>query len=99
MFKFPNRILGFRKYSQVVNWPSREQTMLAKNYAERQHAVGTTRLWLWFNILITAPALTATFLFTVPPEVEHLKHLREQTPTWTGYSYIRKRTAKVNCFI
>lgn len=53
--------------------------------------VGTTNMWKWFNILITAPALIACAFYTVPAEIKHLAHLKEHPTQWEGFSYMRKR--------
>ncbi|KAJ3321672.1 hypothetical protein HDV06_003965 [Boothiomyces sp. JEL0866] len=73
-------------------WPSYEQTMLPKHYKERHHAVGTTRMWLYFNIFITAPVLVATIAFAIPPEMKHIEHLKHHPNEWVGFAYLRKRT-------
>jgi cytochrome c oxidase subunit 6a len=86
------RRLGARSFSTPVKqWPSYEQTMTAKSFAERQHAVGTTKMWKWFNIVLVVPSLIACALYTIPPEIKHIKHLKEHPNEWQGYAYMRKR--------
>jgi hypothetical protein len=86
------RRLATRTFSTPAKqWPSYEQTMTAKSFAERQHAVGSTKMWKWFNIILVAPSLIACALYTIPPEIKHINHLKEHPKEWEGYSYMRKR--------
>lgn len=85
---------GIRRIHAVGKWPSYEQTMTKKNFAERQHAVGTTRMWFWFNLILTYPALIATMFYTIPPEYKHIQHIKahpEEKAEWKPFSYMRKR--------
>jgi len=86
------RVPSKRFSSSQVAWPSYEQTMTKKSFHERQHAFGTTRMWWWFNIVLTAPCLIATAVYTIPPEITHIDHLKHHPNEWQGYSYMRKRT-------
>lgn len=84
---------GIRNFSTPAKqWPSYQQTMTAKSFHEKEHAVKTTQMWKWFNIVLVVPSLVACVLFTVPPEIEHLKHINSHKREFEPFSYMRKRS-------
>jgi hypothetical protein len=60
--------------------------------------LGTTRMWWWFNIVLTAPCLIATAVYTIPPEITHIDHMKHHPNEWQAYSYMRKRTKVFDMF-
>ncbi|KAI9193270.1 cytochrome c oxidase, subunit VIa [Polychytrium aggregatum] len=66
-------------------------TMLPSAYAARQHAKGSVSFWRKFNYFFTVPALLAVAVYSMPPELEHIKHLKEHPNEFHAFPYLRKR--------
>lgn len=52
--------------------------------------LGTTKMWFWFNVFVTAPAVIAAIVYTVPDEIAHINHLKEHPKEWVPHPYLRK---------
>ncbi|KAJ3110465.1 hypothetical protein HDU96_006596 [Phlyctochytrium bullatum] len=73
------------------SWPSVKESMLPENFHAREHAKGSTKWWLGFNIVFTVPVLAAIGYICVPKELAHMKHLHEHPNEYVAFPHLRKR--------
>ncbi|KAI9344593.1 hypothetical protein BDR26DRAFT_857234 [Obelidium mucronatum] len=74
-----------------ASFPSVKDTMLKPNFHEYQHAHGSTNTWFWINVIVTVPALVAVGSYSIPIELEHMKHLLAHPREYEDLPYMRKR--------
>ncbi|KAJ3204927.1 hypothetical protein HDU67_009209 [Dinochytrium kinnereticum] len=77
--------------AKPATWPSVKDSMHPENLHARDHAKGTTKWWLNFNIFFTVPALVAVAYLGIPGEVKHIKHLSEHPNEYVEHPHLRKR--------
>ena len=79
--------LGFlRTYHAARELP---RTSACKGY-QATH-VGAVSLWTKINIFLVFPALIAVGIYTLPAELNHIRHLEEHPNEYTAWPHLRKR--------
>lgn len=74
-----------------TTFPPIEKTMLKDAYASRLHAHESTETWKKINAFLVLPCLIIVAAYSIPQELEHIKHLEEHPNKFQGFSYMRKR--------
>ncbi|KAI8914510.1 cytochrome c oxidase, subunit VIa [Gorgonomyces haynaldii] len=85
-------MLRIRRFSNAVKqFPSYQETMLPEAYHAKEHAKGSTKMWLNINLFLVIPALAAVGYFTLPKELAHIHHLEEHPNEYVAWPHLRKR--------
>jgi hypothetical protein len=51
----------------------------------------STETWKKINLFLVIPSLLVVAAYSLPQELEHIKHLEEHPNKFQGFSYLRKR--------